>query len=146
MSDSSGQMVLWSLAAGVSESLVSQIERNRVSPAIDTLLALADALDIDLEYLFEEAGVKVQRVRKIQEGHPNVLDLLSDGSVQLVINTTEGAQALADSRSLRRAALLHKVPYYTTLAGAMAAAEAIVAYAAGDLTVRTLQSYFPDVA
>jgi len=42
------------LAAGVSESLVSQIERNRVSPAIDTLLALADALDIDLEYLFEE--------------------------------------------------------------------------------------------
>ncbi|MBN2810854.1 MAG: helix-turn-helix transcriptional regulator [Spirochaetales bacterium] len=42
------------LAAGVSESLVSQIERNRVSPAIDTLLALADALEIDLEYLFEE--------------------------------------------------------------------------------------------
>ena len=41
-------------AAGVSESLVSQIERNRVSPAIDTLLSLADALEIDLEYLFEE--------------------------------------------------------------------------------------------
>jgi hypothetical protein len=52
------------------------------------------------------------------------------------------AQALSDSRSLRRAALLHKVPYYTTLAGALAAAEGIRAYRAGDLEVRALQEYF----
>jgi carbamoyl-phosphate synthase large subunit len=62
--------------------------------------------------------------------------------VQLVFNTTEGAQALADSRSLRRAALLHKAPYYTTLAGSVAAAEGIAAYAAGELEVRALQDYF----
>ena len=61
---------------------------------------------------------------------------------QLVFNTTEGALALADSRSLRRAALLHKVPYYTTLSGAVAAAQGIKAYLAGDLEVRALQSYF----
>ena len=64
------------------------------------------------------------------------------GEVQLVFNTTEGAQALADSRSLRRAALLHKVPYYTTLSGAVAAAQGIKAYLGGDLEVRALQSYF----
>ena len=53
-----------------------------------------------------------------------------------------GGQALADSRSLRRAALLHKVPYYTTLSGAVAAAQGIKAYLGGDLEVRALQSYF----
>ena len=57
-------------------------------------------------------------------------------------NTTEGATALADSRPLRRAALLHKVPYYTTLSGAVAAAQGIKAYLGGDLEVRALQSYF----
>ena len=55
-----------------------------------------------------------------------------------------GPQALADSRSLRRAALLHKVPYYTTLSGAVAAAQGIRAYLGGDLEVRTLQSYFSE--
>ena len=62
--------------------------------------------------------------------------------MQLVFNTTEGAQALADSRALRRAALLHKVPYYPTLSGAIAAALGIKAYLVGDFEVRTLQSYF----
>ena len=60
----------------------------------------------------------------------------------MVFNTTEGATALADSRSLRRAALLHKVPYYTTLSGAVAAAQGIRAYLGGDLEVCALQSYF----
>ena len=58
------------------------------------------------------------------------------------LRATTGAQALADSRSLRRAALLHKVPYYTTLSGAVAAAKGIKAYLGGDLEVRALQSYF----
>jgi carbamoyl-phosphate synthase large subunit len=69
---------------------------------------------------------------------------LTDQGIQLVFNTTEGPQALADSRSLRRAALLHKVPYYTTLSGAVAAAQGIRAYLGGDLEVRTLQSYFSE--
>jgi carbamoyl-phosphate synthase large subunit len=70
------------------------------------------------------------------------VDRIKNGGVQLVFNTTDGAVALTDSRSLRRAALLHKVPYYTTLAGAIAAARGIKAHLEGDLQVRALQSYF----
>ncbi|MCI0737130.1 MAG: carbamoyl-phosphate synthase large subunit [Beijerinckiaceae bacterium] len=90
----------------------------------------------------ESEGVQAQRVNKVSEGRPHVVDLIKNGEIHLVLNTTEGAQALADSRSLRRAALLHKVPYYTTLAGAIAAAQGIRAYIAGDLEVRALQDYF----
>jgi carbamoyl-phosphate synthase large subunit len=87
-------------------------------------------------------GVAAQKINKFSEGRPHVVDAIKNGNVQLVFNTTEGAQALADSRSLRRAALLHKVPYYTTLAGAIAAAQGIKAYIGGDLEVRALQDYF----
>jgi carbamoyl-phosphate synthase large subunit len=93
-----------------------------------------------------ENGVPAVKVNKVLEGRPHIVDAIKNGDVQLVFNTTEGAQALADSRSLRRAALLHKVPYYTTLSGAMAAAQGIRAYISGDLEVRALQDYFPDRA
>ena len=73
----------------------------------------------------ETEGVPAQRVNKVLEGRPHVVDAIKNGDVHLVFNTTEGAQALGDSRSLRRAALLHKVPYYTTLAGAVAAARGV---------------------
>jgi len=89
-----------------------------------------------------EQGVPADRILKASEGRPNVVDAIRNGGVQLVFNTTEGAQALADSRSLRRAALLHKVPYYTTLSGAVAAAQGIKAYLSGELEVRALQTYF----
>ena len=89
-----------------------------------------------------EHGLPVTKVNKVSEGRPHCVDAIKNGSIQLVFNTTEGAQALSDSRSLRRAALLHKVPYYTTLAGAIAAAQGIRAYIAGDLEVRALQDYF----
>jgi len=88
-------------------------------------------------------GVPTEKVNKVLEGRPHIVDAITNGEVQLVFNTTEGPQALADSRSLRRAALLHKVPYYTTLSGAVAAAQGIKGYLGGDLEVRTLQSYFP---
>jgi carbamoyl-phosphate synthase large subunit len=88
-------------------------------------------------------GVSAQKINKVSEGRPHCVDAIKNGSIQLVFNTTEGAQALADSRSLRRAALLHKAPYYTTLAGAIAAAQGIKAYIGGDLEVRALQDYFP---
>jgi carbamoyl-phosphate synthase large subunit len=90
----------------------------------------------------EQNGVPAQKINKVSEGRPHVVDMIKNGGIQLVFNTTEGAQALADSRSLRRAALLHKVPYYTTLAGAVAAAQGIKAYKGGDLEVRALQDYF----
>ena len=82
------------------------------------------------------------KINKVLEGRPHIVDAIKNGEVQLVFNTTEGAHGLADSRSLRRAALLHKVPYYTTLSGAVAAAQGIKAYLGGDLEVRALQSYF----
>jgi carbamoyl-phosphate synthase large subunit len=90
----------------------------------------------------EAQGVSAQKLNKVSEGRPHVVDFIKNGEIHLVFNTTEGAQALADSRSLRRAALLHKVPYYTTLAGAIAASQGIRAYLAGDLEVRALQDYF----
>ncbi len=89
-----------------------------------------------------EQGLAVEKVNKVAEGRPHIVDAIRNGEVSLVFNTTEGALALADSVSLRRAALLHKVPYYTTLSGAVAAARGIKAYLGGDLEVRALQSYF----
>ncbi|WP_417769552.1 carbamoyl-phosphate synthase large subunit, partial [Stappia sp.] len=90
----------------------------------------------------QEQGISCDKVNKVLEGRPHIVDAIKNGEVQLVFNTTEGAQALSDSRSLRRAALLHKVPYYTTLAGAIAAAKGIEAYASGNLEVVPLQAYF----
>lgn len=89
-----------------------------------------------------EHGVEAAKINKVLEGRPHIVDAIKNGEVQLVFNTTDGAQALADSRSLRRAALLQKVPYYTTLSGAVAAAQGINAYVGGDLKVRPLQDYF----
>ncbi|MEN5081246.1 carbamoyl-phosphate synthase large subunit [Bosea sp. TWI1241] len=92
--------------------------------------------------LLQDHDISAVKINKVLEGRPHVVDAIKNGEIQLVFNTTDGPQALADSRSLRRAALLHKVPYYTTLAGAIAAAEGIKAYCSGDLEVRSLQSYF----
>ncbi len=96
--------------------------------------------------LLQDEGIDAARINKVLEGRPHVVDAIKNGEIQLIFNTTEGPQALADSRSLRRSALLHKVPYYTTLAGAIAAAEGIKAYCSGDLEVRSLQSYFEQAA
>jgi len=90
----------------------------------------------------QEQGIEVKKINKVLEGRPHIVDAVKNGEVQLVFNTTEGAQALSDSRSMRRAALLNKVPYYTTLAGSVAAAKGICAHKAGSLEVRPLQSYF----
>ncbi|MFO0388739.1 MAG: carbamoyl-phosphate synthase large subunit [Alphaproteobacteria bacterium] len=91
----------------------------------------------------EQAGIKAEVVNKVLEGRPHIVDMLKDGKIALVINTTEGAQAIADSFSIRRTTLLNKIPYYTTVAGAQAAVYAIAAIAEGEgLDVRSIQSYF----
>jgi len=89
----------------------------------------------------EAAGLIVATINKVREGRPHVVDAMKNGEIHLVFNTTDGAQALADSSSIRRAALTMKVPYYTTMAGAAAAAQAIAALRAGSLEVAPLQSY-----
>jgi carbamoyl-phosphate synthase large subunit len=87
------------------------------------------------------AGLPVAAVNKVREGRPHIVDrMLSDG-VQLVFNTTDGSQAIADSFSLRRTALTNGIPYYTTVAGARAAVQAIAALRSGSLEVAPLQSY-----
>jgi len=89
----------------------------------------------------EENGLAIKLVNKVLEGRPHVVDAIKNGEVQLVFNTTEGAQALADSMSIRRTALQMKVPYYTTIAGAAAVTQAIAALREGSLEVAPLQSY-----
>jgi carbamoyl-phosphate synthase large subunit len=86
-------------------------------------------------------GIASERVNKVLEGRPHIVDAITNGEVDIVFNTTEGAKALADSFSIRRSALIYHIPYYTTLAGALAVTEAIKALRAGVLKVAPLQSY-----
>jgi carbamoyl-phosphate synthase large subunit len=89
-----------------------------------------------------ENGIASSRVNKVQEGRPHIVDDMKNRGVQLVVNTTEGTKSISDSRDIRRTALMGKIPYYTTIPGAVAAVEGIIAYKNGNLTVRPLQDYF----
>ncbi|MBS4048596.1 MAG: carbamoyl-phosphate synthase large subunit [Alphaproteobacteria bacterium] len=91
---------------------------------------------------FEEHGIAVRRVNKVMEGRPHIVDAMKNGDIQLVFNTSEGAASIRDSFDLRRTALMNKIPYFTTTAGAKAAVRAIEALRAGSLAVTPLQAYF----
>ncbi|MGE5148400.1 MAG: carbamoyl-phosphate synthase large subunit, partial [Candidatus Eiseniibacteriota bacterium] len=91
------------------------------------------------------ADVPVETVNKVLEGRPHIVDAMKSGQIDLVFNTTEGAQAIADSFELRHTALTYEIPYYTTVAGANAAVQAIKALKTGTLAVAPLQSYFKGV-
>jgi len=123
---------------------VKDEDKSRILESMRMLAALGFRIiaTSGTQRFLKENGIEADKVNKVLEGRPHIVDAIKNGGVQLVFNTTEGAQALTDSRSLRRAALLHKVPYYTTLSGAVAAAQGIKAYIGGDLEVRALQSYF----
>ena len=90
----------------------------------------------------KDNGVDAVRINKVLEGRPHVEDAIRNREVQIVINTTSGSKAISDSKSIRRAALEQKLPYFTTVAGAVAAGQAIEALAHGKLEVKPLQSYF----
>ncbi|WP_370049812.1 MULTISPECIES: carbamoyl-phosphate synthase large subunit [Salipiger] len=87
----------------------------------------------------EAAGIACERVKKVYEGRPNVVDLMKDGGIQLVLNTTEGTAAVEDSREIRSVALYDKIPYFTTAAGAHAAVMAMKAREEGEIVVKSLQ-------
>ena len=89
-----------------------------------------------------EHGLDVDVVNKVLEGRPHCVDAIRSGDIQLVINTSSGPQSVADSFTIRRDALTHGVPHYTTIAGARAAVAAIGALRAGSLEVAPLQGYF----
>ncbi len=86
-----------------------------------------------------ENGIACQVVNKVYEGRPNIVDMMKDGEIALVMNTTEGAQAVEDSREIRKVALFDKIPYFTTAAASNAAARAMKSRDEGDITVRSLQ-------
>ena len=92
------------------------------------------------KYLADK-GIEVQPVNKVAEGQPHVVDALINGKVQLVFNTTEGAQSLLDSASIRRAALAQGIPYYTTISGARAVVQAIRVLKTRPLEAGALQTY-----
>lgn len=89
----------------------------------------------------EANGIACEAINKVLEGRPHIVDAMKNGDVGLVFNTTAGAKALSDSKDIRRTALLHHIPYYTTLAGAVAVTRAIKALKAGTLRVAPLQSF-----
>ena len=92
----------------------------------------------------QENGVKVERINKVLEGQPHILDAIINGEIALMINTTtKSSAAVADSNNIRRMALMNKIPYYTLLTAAGAAAQAIRAIKAKDIDVEALQAYFP---
>ncbi|WP_341205230.1 carbamoyl-phosphate synthase large subunit, partial [uncultured Sulfitobacter sp.] len=86
-----------------------------------------------------EHDIACEIVNKVYEGRPNITDMMKDEAIQLVMNTTEGAQAVEDSKSIRSIALYDKIPYFTTAAGAYAAALAIKAQAEDEIGVKSLQ-------
>lgn len=90
----------------------------------------------------EEHGVIAKKINKLFEGHPHIEDAMRNYKIDLMFNTTTSASSITDSKSLRRTALLQKIPYYTTIEGANAAAQAIMALKEHELVVRPLQSYF----
>ncbi len=89
----------------------------------------------------ERAGVSVQRIKKVLEGHPHVVDAMINGEVDIVINTAEGALTLADANALRQVAVANRIPYYTTVSGARAAVSGIEAIQKLGLEVAPLQTY-----
>jgi carbamoyl-phosphate synthase large subunit len=94
------------------------------------------------EYLRAQ-GLDVALVNKVREGRPHIVDMMKDGHIQMVFNTTEGEQAIADSYSIRRTALLGKIPYSTTISGARAMVQAIASVNGekDGLSVASLQEY-----
>jgi carbamoyl-phosphate synthase large subunit len=89
-----------------------------------------------------DAGLDCTVINKVLEGRPHCVDAIKSDAIHLVINTTSGGQSVSDSFDIRRSALTHGVPHYTTMAGARAAVHAIAALKSGTLDVAPLQSYF----
>jgi carbamoyl-phosphate synthase large subunit len=93
------------------------------------------------DYLAGE-GIVVERVNKVAQGRPHIVDRIKDGDVGIVFNTTEGWQSHKDSASIRASAVMGKVPYFTTAASSAAVVRAIAALREHKLEVRSLQDYY----
>jgi carbamoyl-phosphate synthase large subunit len=86
-------------------------------------------------------GIEASQINKVLEGRPHIVDHIKNRNVDIIFNTTEGAKAIKDSKSIRQAALMHQVPVYTTMAGIRSVAKAIKAISDGNITVTPIQDY-----
>ena len=123
---------------------VKDSDKAMILPAVQKLIALGFSVIATggTQRYLAEAGLPVANVNKVAEGRPHIVDRIIDGDVALIFNTTEGWQSLKDSKSIRLAALKSKVPYFTTGAASVAAAQAIEALRGAKLEVRSLQDYY----
>ena len=129
--------------AGTAFVSVKDSDKDHIVPAVEKLVELGFAIIATggtAEHLAGR-GLPVERVNKVAQGRPHIVDRLVDGEVALVLNTTEGWQSLKDSHSIRATALGRKVPYFTTAAASLAVARAIEAIRGAALEVRSLQAY-----
>jgi carbamoyl-phosphate synthase large subunit len=94
----------------------------------------------------EEAGIKVQRVKKLREGHPNLLDHINNGDLRLVMNTPSGKGARTDEGRIRAATVIHNIPCITTIQAADAAVRAMTAMREEQFAVQAIQDRFPKYA
>ncbi len=92
--------------------------------------------------IIQESGVPADKVLKVYEGRPNIVDLIKNGEIALIINTASGKRTVQDSKSIRQATLLYQVPYSTTISGSKAIAQAIAESRTHDLTVKCIQEYY----
>ncbi|NQZ47768.1 MAG: ATP-grasp domain-containing protein, partial [Erythrobacter sp.] len=123
---------------------VKNSDKAQIVPAVEHLIAQGFkvvATSGTQKYLSDQ-GLDVEKVNKVAEGQPHIVDKIIDGEIALIFNTTEGWQSLLDSKSIRQAALEKKLPYYTTAAASRAAAATIAAIAPSQLEVRSLQDYY----
>lgn len=129
---------------GVAFVSVKDSDKPVILPAVKKLIALGFKVIATggTEKYLAAAGVAVERVNKVAEGRPHVVDKIIDGEIALIFNTTEGWQSLKDSQSIRQAALKAKVPQFTTAAASAATVEAIAALRGAQLEVRSLQDYY----
>ncbi|MFC3174358.1 carbamoyl-phosphate synthase large subunit [Novosphingobium bradum] len=130
--------------SGVAFVSVKNSDKPVILPAVKKLVDLGFRVIATggTEKFLTEAGVPVERVNKVAEGRPHIVDRIIDGEIALIFNTTEGWQSLKDSQSIRMAALKAKVPYFTTAAASAAAVEAMAALRGAQLEVRSLQAYY----
>jgi carbamoyl-phosphate synthase large subunit len=115
-----------------------------ILPGVQTLAGLGFTIIATggtADYL-EAHGIAVERVNKVAQGRPHIVDLIRDGGIDLIFNTTEGWQSLKDSSDIRRSALSLKIPHFTTAPAAVAAAQGISALSRHTLDVCPLQSYY----
>ncbi|WP_417832470.1 carbamoyl-phosphate synthase large subunit [Terasakiella sp.] len=123
---------------------VKERDKEKIAPIAQKLVDMGFSIlaTEGTSKFLESKGISTKQVNKVIEGRPHCVDAIKNDEIQLVINTTEGIQAIEDSYSIRRETLTQGIPYYTTMAGAYAASEAIDALRAEVLEVRSLQSYF----